>query len=81
MISLRELVPYGHLDEEIKIVCIDGQVIIGMPDSVDDEEDSGIDEPGITVCTPDGIPMVIGLSEIDTISTLSGQLIQKYAMA
>ena len=72
MIDLRELAKYENGDEEIKIVCTDGHVIIGLPDSVDDEAESGIGEPGITVCTPNGTPVVIGLSEISSVSLSGG---------
>lgn len=70
MIDLKELAKYENRDEEIKIVCTDGQVIIGLPDSVDDEEESGLNEPGITVWTQKDAPVVIGLSEILSISLL-----------
>ena len=81
MIELRELARYENRDEEVKIVCTDGQIIIGLPDSVDDEEESGIDEPGITVCTPEGTPIVIGLSEIASISLLKEMPPRRVAMA
>lgn len=68
MIDLRELARFENADEEIRIDCIDGQSIIGMPGEVDDEEESGLDEPGITIYLPDGGLVGIGLSEIDSIS-------------
>lgn len=71
MIDLRELARYENGDEEVEIVCIDGQSVIGMPGEVDDEEDSGLGEPGITVYLPDGGAMGIGISEISSISIVN----------
>ena len=70
MIELNELAKYQHLDDEIKITCTDGQVIEGQPGEVDDEEDSGLGEPGITLYSSDGGWMGIGLSEIESITVL-----------
>lgn len=71
MIDLRELSRYENRDEEVEIVCVDGQSVIGMPGEVDDEEDSGLGEPGITIYLADGGAMGIGISEISSISTVN----------
>ncbi len=71
MIDLRELARYENGDEEVKIVCIDGQSIIGMPGEVDDEEDSGLGEPGITIYLTGGGLVGVGLSEIRSISLVN----------
>lgn len=68
MIDLKELARYENRDEEVEIVCVDGQSIIGIPGEVDDEEDSGLGEPGITIYLTDGGLVGVGLSEIKSIS-------------
>lgn len=73
MIDLRELVQYEYLDDPIRIACTDGQVIIGLPDSVDEEDESGLEEPGITVVLEDGGVVVVGLSEIESITILQSK--------
>ena len=64
MISFGELARFENSDKEVTVVCIDGKQITGMPDSVEDEEESGINEPGITIFPQEGNPVIIGLSEI-----------------
>ena len=71
MISLRDLASYQYGSDPIRITCIDGQVIVGMPGEVDDEEESGLGEPGISVYLPDGGWVGVGLSEISRISVLT----------
>ena len=68
MISLRELARYQYYKDPIKITCTDGQVLVGMAGEVDDEEESGLDEPGITLYNSNGGSVGIGLSEIESIS-------------
>lgn len=68
MISLRELAEYQYHEEPISILCTDGQTLVGMAGEVDDEEESGVDEPGITLYLEDGGLVEIGLSEIESIS-------------
>ena len=67
MINLRELATYQYRKNDVRIVCMDGSEIIGSPGEVDDEEESGLDEPGITLYMLDGGWIGVGLSEIDTI--------------
>ncbi len=71
MIDLRELAKYQYNDDEIKVTCTDGKIITGQAGEVDDEEESGLGEPGITIYMKDGGWIGIGLSEIDSISVLS----------
>ena len=71
MIDLRELAQYQYSTNDIRITCVDGQVIEGQPGEVDDEEESGLGEPGISLYLPDGGWVGIGLSEIESISTVS----------
>lgn len=71
MIDLRELVQYEYMETPVRVVCDDGQVIIGLPDAVDDEEESGLGEPGITLATEDGGIVGIGISEIKAISPVA----------
>lgn len=71
MIRLDELARYENMDQEVLIVCNDGQRIIGMPGEVDDEEESGLGEPGITVYFREGGIVGIGISEIRSISYAS----------
>ncbi len=70
--ELRELAKYQYHPKPIKIDCIDGSFIIGEAGEVDDEEESGLNEPGITVCLDylDKGSVGIGLSEIKSISEL-----------
>lgn len=67
MIDLRKLAQFQY-QEKVKIVCTNGMVITGNAGEVDDEEESGIDEPGVTFYSDDGRLLEIGLSEIDSIS-------------
>ena len=54
-------------NRELKITLTDGMYIIGKIISVDDEEDSELGEPGITVLTPEGNFFGLGDSEIQTV--------------
>ena len=53
---------------ELKITFIDGLYIIGKIISVDDEEDSELGEPGVTILAPEG--QIVGLrdSEIQMVN-------------
>lgn len=69
MIDLRKLAQFQY-QKNIMIICNDGQIIKGNAGEVDDEEESGLDEPGITVYTNDGSDVEIGLSEINSIQVI-----------
>ena len=42
----------------------------GLIESIEDEDGSGIDEPGITIVRPDNSYLIIGLSEIKNIEII-----------
>lgn len=65
MIDIREC---ADLDIA-RIVCTDGEVIVGEITCIDDEEESGLGEIGISVMTQDGRYLGIGLSEIESIES------------
>ena len=54
-------------NRKLKINLTDGAYIIGKIVSVDDEEDSGLGEPGVTILTPEGSFVGLGDSEIQTV--------------
>lgn len=62
-----DLVPYQFEKRKVRITCIDDQVLDGHVLSVDDEEESGFGEMGITVVTDYGRYIGIGRSEIRSI--------------
>lgn len=70
MIDLRELAKYQYSDDEIRITCTDGQIIEGDLVSIDDEEESGLGELGISIFTPQGGYVGLALSEIDSVSEI-----------
>lgn len=70
MIDVRSLVHFCEQDSDVEITCIDGQVIVGDIVSVDDEEESGLDEIGCSLFTPDGAFIGVGISEIDSIRSV-----------
>ena len=70
MISFKELARFENSEEEVTVTCINGKIITGMPDSIEDEDESDIGEPGITIFPKSGNPVIIGLSEIENISIL-----------
>ena len=70
MIDLRELAKYQYCDNSIRIVCTDGQIIEGEAGEVDDEEESGLGEPGITVYLESGGWVGIAISEIESINEI-----------
>ena len=65
------VVDYIGIEEEVRITFTDGQYIIGHIDSVEDEEESELGEPGISVFTQDGMYVGVGESEIDSIETMN----------
>ncbi len=75
MMTYSELLKYQFTNTSekpltVKIVCIDGATITGEAIEVEDKEESGLEEPGITLYNQHG-PVVIGLSEIDRIEVVS----------
>ena len=65
-----DLSKYQDIDGDVKITCVDGQVLIGQINSFDDEEDSGLGEIGISITMPNGAFVGIGVSEIVSIEAL-----------
>lgn len=61
---------YVDVDEKVKVTFTDGKYTEGYIESVDDEEESEIGEPGISFWTSDGNYLEIGQSEIDKIIIL-----------
>ena len=57
-------------NRELKITLTDDMYIIGKIISVDDEEDSELGEPGITVLTPEGNFVGLGDSEIKLVEPI-----------
>ena len=66
----REFTSFKDVDEEILITCKDGDMLRGLIESIEDEDGSGIDEPGITIVRPDNSYLIIGLSEIKNIEII-----------
>ena len=64
------VVDYIGVEDEVRIIFTDGQFIIGRIDSVDDEEESELGEPGISVFSRDGGYVGIGESEIASIEVI-----------
>lgn len=71
MIDVRTLVHYYEMDSDIEITCTDGQLIVGDIVSVDDEEESGLDEIGCSLFTPEGAFIGVGISEIQSIRAVT----------
>ena len=62
---------YIDVDSEVRIHFTDGQYVEGYIDSVDDEEESGLGEMGLSVFTRDGGYLGVGESEVERIDILS----------
>ena len=67
MFDTRKLQGENH---ELKITFMDGMYILGTIISVDDEEDSELGEPGITILTPEGRFVGLGDSEIKLVEPI-----------
>ena len=65
-----DLTKFIDVDEDVEIRFPDETSLTCRIDSVDDEEESGLGEIGISVSTPDGRYMEIGASEIESIEIL-----------
>lgn len=63
---------YDYVDTEnkIKVEFIDGASVVGFIESVDDEEESELGEPGLTLNAEDGSYIGIAQSEIQNITVL-----------
>lgn len=61
---------YIDIAEKVRVTFIDGAYTDGHIESIDDEEESEIGEPGISFWTDDGVYLEIGQSEIDKIEIL-----------
>lgn len=60
------VVDYQGIDDLVRVHFIDGQFVDGRISSVDDEEESGLGEMGISLFTPDG--GYLGLAESEIVS-------------
>lgn len=58
---------YNDISGRVRITCADDQILRGRIISVDDEEESGLGEDGISLMTDDGKYIGIGQSEIASI--------------
>ena len=65
-----DLVQFQYENNLVRVICIDGQIIEGHILSVDDEEESGFNEIGITIVTNYGRYLGIGQSEIKSIERI-----------
>lgn len=63
---------YQDIDDEVRIDLTGNCYIIGKIVSIDDEEDSGLGEDGISIITPDGGYVGLAQSEIVKITRLGG---------
>ncbi len=66
MIDFRDYNP----GDTVRITCVDGEVLNGEITSLDDEEESGLGEDGISIFTEDGRYIGIGKSEIESVEIL-----------
>lgn len=67
MINLTE---YIDVENEVRVIFEDNSSIVGRIGTVEDEEESGLGEIGITLYTSDGGYLGIGQSEIQSIEIL-----------
>ena len=65
------LIDWLDCEDEVKITFTDGTFLIGVIDSVDDEEESELGELGLSVFTRDGGYVGIGQSEIEQIEKMN----------
>jgi len=56
--------------DRVKVVCTDGEVIKGVISSIDDVEESGLGEDGISLHTEDGRYIGLGESEVESVEML-----------
>ncbi len=62
-----DLTKYQYIDNEVTIICNDGDELTGRISAVEDEEESGLNEIGIALFCNDGRYIGIGQSEIKEI--------------
>lgn len=67
MINLTEFI---DIEDEVRITCIDGQILEGKIGAIEDEEENGLGEIGLTLYSPDGGYYGIGQSEIESINII-----------
>ncbi len=67
MINVWEYSP----GDEVLIRFIDGEELIGIITSIDDEDESGLGEDGISISTREGRYVGLGQSEIVSITVYS----------
>lgn len=65
-----DLIPFQYEDRMVRTICIDGQTLVGHILSVDDDEESGFNEMGITLVTDYGRYIGIPQSEIERIDII-----------
>ncbi len=70
MIDVQYLTRICESNGDIRVICTDGQIIEGDLVSIDDEEESGLGELGISIFTPQGGYVGLALSEIDSVSEI-----------
>ena len=68
MIELKELIRLYESDEDVRIVLNNGTIIIGEIVSVDDEEESGFSEPGVSLFTKEGSFLGLKIGDISHVS-------------
>lgn len=68
MINILELLQ--NTDGLIRIICTDGTCFDGYVNYIDDPDESGVNEWGVSFTTVDGGFIEIGESEIRTFETL-----------
>ncbi len=64
------LADYQNITDDVRIICTDGSFLDGQINYIDDPDESGIDEWGISFTTVDGGFVEIGESEIKAIERL-----------
>ena len=79
MIDVKDLIRAYESENDAKIICTDGQVVVGDVVSVDDDDESGLGEIGISLFTPDGDFVGVGLSEIESIELVPDVVSPMYA--
>ena len=66
MIDFRKI----SVSNKVKVAFADGDSLEGIISSIDDEEESGLGECGISIHTSDGRYIGIGESEVESIEVL-----------
>jgi hypothetical protein len=66
-----DIIQYVDIVEKVRITFTDDMYVEGHIESVDDEEESELGEPGLSFWTDDGTYMGIGQSEIKRIEIIN----------